>query len=774
MIAILFWAAGLAVGGVSSAEGVAPRVALIHGSFDNYRHRDDYDAVMKELGWKLDKVENKDFGKLMERLGDCDLVLGTALYNYSNVQDFSAYRDQLFAFMDRGGAVVFTDTNYAPHVDWLAKWGEDWSVRVAPCQTTSTAMKWLDTTHPIFSSLTPIRQLSATWVHMVPGAGWQVISRCEDDGATGLFRLHGRGFMLLTSYWPCSAAMLQNLWTALQCTRAGLTIALPDLTAFTLGDNVAKATVRNTTDQAIKASMVIEVKEPSGAPKTYQAEMQAQPKQETTGQVTVPFRERGAYELTARLVSEGKAILESRPVKVDIPELLVVRLTEPKYRGTVMAAAPPKEVKAQVTVHPFKEEVAQLQYAARLVCAGRTIVALPARTLPGLELEVSFPFAAVEPGPVALEVDLLQRGQKKPLASVKQEIKLLAVRKAQVFIDEDLNTRVEGEPFFPIAVYHIPAKDFPRAKELGFNSIQAWGTTLPQAKENLDAAQAQGLKVILEGATYAANSGDLAALDPAVQACESHPALLAWYLTDEPSGEERLVWCRRVYHYLAEKDPNHPVFMTSCSPGEFERYSGVTDIFAVDPYPIPNSVVMVSDWMKRAQAAVGGRKPVWLIPQLHNWAAYSGHPENGRGPTPQEERNMVYQGLVWGAKAIFYYPWDDGPTGLTHDASLMEAVRGINGELAALGPELLTRKHEVTAQNEPPHEGLFASIYRGGGRTYLIAVNVLKETKTLPVPAPGVNDGDVEVLFESRRAQVKNGAISDEFQPLAVHVYRER
>ena len=39
----------------------APRVALLHGSYGNFRHRDDYDGVMRELGWKLEKVENKDF-----------------------------------------------------------------------------------------------------------------------------------------------------------------------------------------------------------------------------------------------------------------------------------------------------------------------------------------------------------------------------------------------------------------------------------------------------------------------------------------------------------------------------------------------------------------------------------------------------------------------------------------------------------------------------------------------------------------------------------------
>ena len=68
---------------VSLADAAEPvRVALVHGSYGNFRHRDDYDGVMKDLGWKLDKFENKDFGKLVGQLEHYDLILGTALFNY--------------------------------------------------------------------------------------------------------------------------------------------------------------------------------------------------------------------------------------------------------------------------------------------------------------------------------------------------------------------------------------------------------------------------------------------------------------------------------------------------------------------------------------------------------------------------------------------------------------------------------------------------------------------------------------------------------------------
>jgi hypothetical protein len=163
---------------------------------------------------------------------------------------------------------------------------------------------------------------------------------------------------------------------------------------------------------------------------------------------------------------------------------------------------------------------------------------------------------------------------------------------------------------------------------------------------------------------------------------------------------------------------------------------------------------------------------VWLIPQLHNWAAYDGHPENGRYPTPAEERNMVYQGLVWGAKGIFYYPWDDGCTGLVKDPGLMAAVGKINAELAELGPELLTCRRKLTAANTASHEGLYAAVYRGAKANYVIAVSVLAEARELAVPT-GLKAGPAAVMFEERAATIgADGAIRDKFAPLAVHVYR--
>lgn len=756
----------------SAATAEGPRVALLHGSYANFRHRDDYDGAMQQLGWTLEKFENKDFATLAPRLNEYDLLLGTALFNYAqNVQDFSLYREQLQAFMTRGGAVVLTDTNYHEHVNWLAKWGPDWAVGLAPCGREGTPNKWFDRSHPIFCSAAPIASLPGSWMHMMPGAGWEVLARCADGGATALFRPVGRGFMLLTSFWPHAAPQLRNLWGTLQYSRAGVLPLLPDVTGFTLGHNRATASLRNLTDTALPVALVIEVLHPGGQQQTLTAEATAAAGQTAQLTTDVPLLHRGRYEISVGVRAGDKALPASQST-VTIPEMVEVELVEPRYRGCVMLAAPPPRVKAEVALHPFDRSLEGATYVARLLEGRRTIAETAVRPVERERFVVSLPLSGLRGDDLSLQVTL-RDGLGDVMGTAQRTVPVIRPRANQVFIDEHLNTRVDGRLFFPISIYHVPAQDFARVKSLGFNTVQAWGTTLNDARASLDAARDAGLKVVLEGVTYAANNGDFAAMDPTLDMGRHHPALLAWYITDEPSGEERRRWCAQANAYIAGRDPHHPTYLVSCSPGEFRRYVEVTDIFAVDPYPIPAApVTMVSSWMEMAQEAARGRKPVWLIPQLHNWAAYGGHPEDGRYPTPAEERNMVYQGLVWGAKAIFYYPWEDGPTGLTHDQELMAAVEAINGELSVLGPELLACGHEVTARNQGQTEGLYAALYRGDAASYVIAVSVAAAETHYAVPAPGLADGAAEVLFEGRSVNIQAGTISDQFAPLGVHVYK--
>ncbi|MBP8951192.1 MAG: hypothetical protein KBI47_02300 [Armatimonadetes bacterium] len=763
----------LGCGFTESAEvtGV-PRVALIYSDYGDFRHRDDYDGRMADLAWPMDKYENRDFGKLMERLGEYDIILGSALFNYSNIQDFAQYRDQLLAFMARGGAMVWTDANYEQHVNWLKGLGKDWAVTSQNPGKVGIPAGYWDAAHPVFSIPNRIPAQGGTWSYMEAGDAWQVISKDEEDRATGLFRTHGRGYMMLTCYWSYSRQQLENLWGALRCHRAGLLPTLSDFSTFGPGDNEARASVRNITADPLPFTLQVTVNPPRGEPQTFAANAQIDPGATAVVTVTVPLEQRGAYTVAASLQGPRGEFLSLKHDGPVIPDLLTVDLIRPLYRRSIYQGDPPPEIEYAARVHPWKEDVANLQLRAWVRQGDAPAITTgPMNVADMSAFQPSLKIGRATGEPVTIHVDLAPVGSDEPVTSKTLEVPVFAEKSPRVTIDDNLATRIDGEPYFPIAIYHVGIEHLPRIRDLGFNSFQGWGSTLEGAGDNLDAAQKLGLKVLLEMSTLL--RGDEFRRDDFVRMVETyrdHPALLCWYTVDEPEGETMLARCREAREICMELDPYHPVYLVMCSPGSFERFGTTTDILAVDPYPIPNSVTMVSNWMRVAQDAVQERRPIWIIPQLHNTAAY--HDRNaGRYPTPEEERNMVYQGLIWGAKGVVYYPWDDTVTGLIHDPALLEAVGKINRELAVVGPETLLASRTVTAANDETNPNLYAAVFRGEKRTLVIAASVADEPQTMSVPVPGMPDSQLEVLFEDRQIACEAGVVRDHFAPLQVHVY---
>ena len=760
-------------GGLQAAEVLGlPRVALIYSDYGDFRHRDDYDGRLADLGWRVEKFENRDLDKLVERLGEFDILLGSALFNYSNVQDFSRHADRLLSFMERGGAVVLTDANYNQHVDWLKSLGEGWSASSAnPGKVGIPAGAW-ERDHPVFTVPNRIAAPGGTWTYLEPGEGWQVISRDDEGRATGLFRTHGRGYTLVTCFWSYSRGQLENLWGALRCHRAGLVAGAPDLSGLTLGDNRVRISARNITPEPLPFAVEITVTPPAGEPRRYTAEAQVAPEAATELELTVPLEQRGTHRIAASFRGARGEFFVTTWDGPDIPDLLTVDLLRPLYRQALYRGDPPQEIEYAARVHPWKENVETLSLGAKVELEGADGPTTGPVRVAGLDaLQPSFRVIDPPGDAVTVRVDLMADGEEAPVQTRRVRVPVLAEKSPRVTIDETLATRVDGEPFFPIAIYHVGMEHLQRLLDLGFNSFQGWGSTIDGARTNLDEAQRLGLKVLLEMSTLLRGEtfrkDDLAQM---VETFRDHPALLCWYTVDEPDGEMMLARCNEAREICMTLDPYHPVYLVMCSPGSFQRFGAATDILAVDPYPIPNSVTMVSSWMKTAQEAVQERRPIWLIPQLHNWSAYNNR-KDGRGPTPTEERNMVYQGLIWGAKGVVYYPWDDTVTGLVYEPELMEAVGRINRELAVVGPETLLARRTLTAANDETHPGLYAASFSGAKRSLVIAASVSDEPGTFQVPAPGLPDGPVQVLFEDRSVTCEGGVIRDEFSPLAVHVY---
>ena len=749
----------------SPAPAAPPSVAVIYSDHGDYRHRDEYDARLRDMGWSATKVENVDFADLVERLPEFDIILGTALFNYSHAQDFSEHRQELLAFISEGGALVLTDCSYVQHVQWLGGMGEGMAVGSEPTKEVSTPRGWWEEGHTLFTTPHRTSAPGSSWAQMVPREAWTVLSKSEEGGATTCLWEEQKGFIYLTTGWPLQEAPLRNLWTYLQFRRSGVIATLPDMSDLSLGRNTFTFRLSNLTDTERTVEVTLADEHPKGIA-TASETVVLPGGEEGRARLRLDVGARGKHTLTPIVMTDGRPAFAAEPVAVTIPDLLAVEVVRPRHRGSIYAAHPPASLLLRATVTPDPGmDLGRLSVRAR-VASTRGEALVEDLTTDATEIELPLPRRLGDA--VDVVVELLGT---EPRATKRVRIPVIQPRAAQVFLDDAGATRLDGEPFFPIGIYHAGVNDYATLVEMGFNTVTAWGTTADGAVESLDAAEAHDLKVVLEMSAHLRGEYRPEGLTEVVDVARDHPALLCWYTVDEPAGKQ-FDWCVDALHQIASTEPHHPVYLVSCNPGEFAHYAPATEVLAVDPYPIPHgSVSVVASWMKTAMAGMAPGQPVWLIPQLHNPVAYS-DPTAGRGPTAEEERCMVYQGLIYGAKGVIYYPWDDGPNGLVHEPALMEAVPQINAELAQLGPMLLTSERTLIVDDPEDQPGLRATQFVIDEATYILATNTSAEALSGTLPCTGPAGRAVEVLFEGRSLTAGEGVLQDTFAPLAVHVYR--
>ena len=368
--------------------------------------------------------------------------------------------------------------------------------------------------------------------------------------------------------------------------------------------------------------------------------------------------------------------------------------------------------------------------------------------------------------------------------------------------------------FFPIGLYHaVTGEHFGRTyslepvKAAGFNTLHLWEGQSPV--EAVAAAGALGLHLIIHQPD-----------DTVVRTLANSPSLLAWYLDEEPSlnlplaaqAAARAAFERR-FRAIRALDSRHPIFALDY-PGflgqgraDWLAWARIGDLSAHDNYPIRSwsrGSLDTTDGIPRSVAlavrATGEHKPVWLVVQ-----AMAGPGYGWRMPTPDEVRAMVYAGLIHGATGIIYFAFDSfvtregqilgmapdppasyGPTpGFGNPAvptliaseadraasrRLWAAVAGLNRELAALAPALLSPTASEACRvtvgdnrdwwgSARPAAPIRTLLKDGPGGPVLLAVNLDRRPLSATIDCHHPDLGPVWHRQE-------------DFAPLAVHVYR--
>jgi hypothetical protein len=221
-----------------------------------------------------------------------------------------------------------------------------------------------------------------------------------------------------------------------------------------------------------------------------------------------------------------------------------------------------------------------------------------------------------------------------------------------------------GRSFLPIGLYHALSGDWHgRRYDLdeiaaaGFNTVHLWER---QALADVAAvAHDAGVQIVFHEPD-----------DDAVRRFGDHPAMLSWYLDEEPTlryPADEQATRRAAFDARRDRlhllDPGRPVHVVDAPPGNFVTWDAWAvrgDVVVFSVYPVrsghefrvagPRSV---ADTVVRAVALNNAARPVWFVAQ-----AFASPTYGWRLPTAREYRAMVYTAIVHGATGVIAFAFD--------------------------------------------------------------------------------------------------------------------
>ena len=281
----------------------------------------------------------------------------------------------------------------------------------------------------------------------------------------------------------------------------------------------------------------------------------------------------------------------------------------------------------------------------------------------------------------------------------------------------------------------------------------------------------------------------------------NHPGLGVWKGADEPEwGREPVPPLVRAREIIRELDPHHPIAVTHAPRGtvaSLRPYNASADITGADIYPIGyppgghslgtnKSISMVGDYTRTMMEVADGKMPVWMILQI-SWSGVIKPGKTLRFPTFPEERFMVYQAIINGARGLIFFGGHIEKAMSPEDARLgwnwtfwNRVLRPVVEEVGTKSPlyaalTVSNSKLPVQARAGQGTGGIEFCVREADGAVFILACKA--EGPTEQVTFTGLPDwaAEGEVMFESpRRVAAQGGKFTDWFAPFEVHVYRFR
>jgi hypothetical protein len=344
---------------------------------------------------------------------------------------------------------------------------------------------------------------------------------------------------------------------------------------------------------------------------------------------------------------------------------------------------------------------------------------------------------------------------------------------------------VNGRQFFPFGFYcyspvypTLPEEEVVR----GFNMISPYQKILPETlserKAYMDRCAELGMKVNYNLLSVSGGGGVGSKIEglsdelkrerliSEIKTFMDHPALLGWYISDEPTGNKVTPEVlEEIYKVVKETDPWHPVSIVFMAPFLTARnFSDALDIVMADPYPIPDlPASMVGDVTGKLKKVFHGEKPVWIVPQ-----AFGGGELWGREPSIQEMRSMTYQAIINGATGIQYFV-RQGLNSFPKSVSTWSECGRMAVEIAELTPWLLSDEEANSSESFLKNISVTSKLHNE--QLIVLAVNKVNEPQRAEIRISGIGNTKAKLIFENRSVQVNYGVISDLLPAFGSQVY---
>lgn len=341
---------------------------------------------------------------------------------------------------------------------------------------------------------------------------------------------------------------------------------------------------------------------------------------------------------------------------------------------------------------------------------------------------------------------------------------------------------------FLLGMYGVNLEQMAEMAEAGFDYVHSYrwdgSGDLQSALEYLDAAQEHGLMVFLGLDRRRLMAQDERFVAERVAALMRHPALLAWYLFDEPDLQHQYVspqWLQRYYELIRALDPFRPVVVTCAGDAAVPRYRDAMDVHWTQVY---SDTARVAARMQRHREALHPGTPVAAI--LHCYDRVLSQAKQAGEQVRIEEfqpdgrmmRANAYMALAHRSSGLLWWWWGYGPDGprwvtVAEAPEAWASLRETVAEIRSLEP-VLVADGEVTTQVIEAAEGVEVHLWekRLADRVVTIAVNRdAEEVEVAWTPATPPADGIAREIFEEREVRLREGQIMESFEARGVRVY---